>query len=228
MNRLCERPGCSEAAAVAYGMRPEDLVFWLDVIPSDGNSPGGVLCLRHADSMVVPRNWTLDDLRDPELHLFRPPTIRRAPAPRTRRSQNVDPTGEQLRLEIPPSLTDDPTDDALRHDPIADVATTEVDATDVATNGAVTPGVVTSEVETPAVASHPAGDDQPTDDDHPAAEVDPADDDLSDDGSSRPDQVADHHAPWKPDFDARSDLDGLLSARSPLLARAFRGDHRRR
>ena len=27
--------------------------------------------------------------------------------------------------------------------------------------------------------------------------------------------------PWKPVFDQRDDLDGLLTARSPLLSRAF-------
>ena len=36
------------------------------------------------------------------------------------------------------------------------------------------------------------------------------------------------HAPWTPTFDEQDDLDGLLSARSPLLARAFRGDDRPR
>ncbi len=34
--------------------------------------------------------------------------------------------------------------------------------------------------------------------------------------------------PWTPTFDEHDDLDGLLSARSPLLARAFRGDGRPR
>jgi hypothetical protein len=99
MERLCGRPGCSERASVAYGMRVEDLVFWLDVLSGDEHGVGGVLCRRHADSMVVPRGWTLDDLRDPDLHLFRPP----APSPRTRprrapRRVNGDETGEQLRL----------------------------------------------------------------------------------------------------------------------------------
>ena len=73
MGKLCERPGCSESASVAYGMRPEDLVFWLDQLVEGAEADGGVLCRRHADSMVVPRNWTLNDLRDPDLHLFRPP-----------------------------------------------------------------------------------------------------------------------------------------------------------
>ena len=34
--------------------------------------------------------------------------------------------------------------------------------------------------------------------------------------------------PWTPTFDEHDDLDGLLSARSPLLARAFRGGGRPR
>ena len=32
--------------------------------------------------------------------------------------------------------------------------------------------------------------------------------------------------PWTPTFDDDDDLDGLLTARSPLLARAFRGADR--
>src|SRR6476659_9073382 len=86
MGRLCERPGCSEPASVAYGMRAEDLVFWLDALHVDDGASSGVLCRRHADSMVVPRYWTLDDLREPTPRLFRsasavpPPT----PAPRRR------------------------------------------------------------------------------------------------------------------------------------------------
>jgi len=34
--------------------------------------------------------------------------------------------------------------------------------------------------------------------------------------------------PWSPTFDEKDDLGGLLSAQSPLLARAFRGDDRPR
>ena len=104
MGRLCERPGCSESAAVVYGMRPEDLVFWLDAMRDD-SAETGVLCQRHGDSMVVPRGWTLDDLRDPDLHLFRPPRSATVAArSRTRRRRPTDDT-EQLRLGVA-----DPTD----------------------------------------------------------------------------------------------------------------------
>jgi hypothetical protein len=158
MERLCGRPGCSERASVAYGMRPEDLVFWLDVLSGDDSGVGGVLCQRHADSMVVPRGWTLDDLRDPDLHLFRPPPPTPATRPRPARATrriNGDETGEQLRLG----------DDVI--------AAVDVDLVR-------------------------------------------ADDEVGEDADV-PDR-----GPWTPSFDEADDLDGLLSARSPLLSRAFR------
>jgi hypothetical protein len=67
-------------------MRPSEMVFWLDHL-GDAQAPG-VLCGRHADAIVVPRNWTLDDLRDPDLHLFRTPPA--TPQAGTRRRRTVD------------------------------------------------------------------------------------------------------------------------------------------
>ncbi len=132
-------------------MQAEDLVFWIDVLPDGDTGDGGVLCRRHADSMVVPRGWTLDDRRDPDLHLFRPPSplpppVRRAPRATSRSTRPVDPdaTGEQLRLS----------DEMLA----------------------------------------------------PYDEPEPV---------TVPER-------WTPNFDETDDLDGLLSARSPLLSRAFR------
>lgn len=160
MQRLCGRPGCSDVASVVYGMRAEDLVFWIDRLPDPLDEGAAVLCRRHADSMVVPRGWTLDDLRDPDLHLFRPPLP--APTARTRASRppRERAPGEQLQFDAEP-----PTDN---------------------------PGVATvteAEIDTPT--------DTPT-------ESDPG------------------VGPWTPSFDEADDLDGLLSARSPLLSRAFR------
>jgi hypothetical protein len=109
--------------------------------------------------MVVPRGWTLDDLRDPELRLFRPPLP--APTIRSRapRQARVAPGVEQLELGGARGVDADPSAD---------------------------PGV-----ETPAA------------------------DDIVED----PDPDV---GPWTPSFDEADDLDGLLSARSPLLSRAFR------
>lgn len=119
MQRLCGRPGCSDIASVAYGMRAEDLVFWLDNLATGSDRSQGALCRRHADTMVVPRGWTLDDLRDPDLHLFRPPdrepTLRRAPTRVPRRPR----LGEQLTFagaDIAASAEGpEPADDHDRH-----------------------------------------------------------------------------------------------------------------
>jgi hypothetical protein len=136
-------------------MRPEDLVFWIDVLPAQIDHGTAVLCLRHANSMVVPRGWTLDDLRDPELHLFRPPLP--APTARSRapRQARVDSGVEQLELGG---------DHGAEPEPRPETS-----------------------------AAHDVGD-------GPDPDV----------------------GPWTPSFDEADDLDGLLSARSPLLSRAFR------
>jgi hypothetical protein len=142
-------------------MRPEDLVFWIDVLPEQIDHGAAVLCLRHANTMVVPRGWTLDDLRDPDLRLFRPPLP--APTARSRapRQARVAPEVEQLELGGALGARAEPTSDTPAAAEVADVA-------DVA--------------------------------DEPDPDV----------------------GPWTPSFDEADDLDGLLSARSPLLARAFR------
>jgi hypothetical protein len=114
--------------------------------------------------MVVPRGWTLDDLRDPDLHLFRPPLpapTERPRAPRPIRERHV---GEQLRLDA------------------------EVEAASL-----------------PEAIPDRAGDDT-------------ADASVDDAAVATTDDVG----PWTPSFDEADDLDGLLSARSPLLSRAFR------
>lgn len=139
-------------------MRAEDLVFWLDVLPEGPDGGPGVLCRRHADSMVVPRGWTLDDLRDPDLHLFRPPLP--APSPRTR-------VPRATRTPRPPV-------EAL--------------------------GTLPFEASEPPI--------EPP--------IEPPVDHVGDD------DVHDDPGPWTPTFDEADDLDGLLSARSPLLSRAFR------
>ncbi len=147
-------------------MRAEDLVFWLDALRPDTDLTHGVLCRRHADSMIVPRHWTLDDLRDPEPRLFRTATAPQAPTSPARVRRRVAPLvthAEQMTL-VPDQASVDVAEQAVLQPVLQPVG--EVDRH-----------------ETPAVA-------------------------------------------WTPSFDVHDDLDGLLSARSPLLARAFRGDDR--
>ena len=156
MARLCERPGCSDVAAMAFGFDVDRLFVWLAPREPDSDPlRAGALCKRHADEMVVPRGWTLDDRREPTPRLFRPVAGDDVPAARSRarRSPAGAPPPEQLAL------------------PVAEVTG------------------------------------EPRAEDDPAATV---------------------AIPWMPHFDDQDDLGGVLAARSPLLARAFRGTDRRR
>ncbi|MBI4936072.1 MAG: DUF3499 family protein [Actinobacteria bacterium] len=147
MARLCERPGCSQPADVIYGIDADHLTVWIE--PFDGAVAyrAGVLCRRHADAMVVPLGWMLDDRREAVPRLFKPretaPPARVKQAKRTR-SSSRDETG-QLELGV-----------------------------------------------------------------------------VADDTSEMPRPLATRAATaWKPVFDQTDDLDGLLTADSPLLSRAF-------
>lgn len=146
-------------------MVPEDLLFWIEAF--DGTDPdmAKLLCRRHADAMIVPRGWTLDDRRNGPPRLFQPQRFEQAgpetepPKAGRRRSKTTnDAEGEQLQFDGTGPIPRPPLD----------------------------------EIE-PEQASTEA----PT-------------------------------APWQPDFDQNDDLGGLLSASSPLLARAFRGTDRPR
>jgi hypothetical protein len=103
--KLCERPGCSEPGAAAYGMIAEDLLFWIAPLGESPTPDPNVLCRRHADAMVVPRGWTLDDRREPQPRLFktRPaaPAAPATPAPQAslRRRRRHEPVGEQLVID---------------------------------------------------------------------------------------------------------------------------------
>jgi hypothetical protein len=147
---------------MTYGFDAEHLMVWIDSYERIITDRAGVLCRRHADAMVVPLGWMLDDRRDPTPRLFRAPAAEAKAAPRQRRAhiQQHDDT-EQLELgaDVLEEMTSDEAADV-------DEAVSSADETDV--------------------------------------------------------------LPWKPTFDQTDDLDGLLEARSPLLARAFSGQDRRR
>ena len=48
-----------------------NLVVWLDVAEVAEREMAGRLCRRHANALVVPRGWSLDDRRQPVPGLFR-------------------------------------------------------------------------------------------------------------------------------------------------------------
>lgn len=102
------------------------LLVWLEVVPDDGaQGRMGLVCRRHADAMVVPRGWTLDDRRETRPRLFRvsesAATARARPNRQPRRSESAgDP--EQLSLAMSP--TDH--DPAAREQPVDDQLDAEV------------------------------------------------------------------------------------------------------
>ncbi len=109
--RLCERPGCSQPADVIYGIDADHLTVWIEIFDGSAAYRAGVLCRRHADAMVVPLGWMLDDRREAVPRLFKP---REAPTPtrmrtKRRRIHQRDETG-QLELTaaaLPPDDLDD-------------------------------------------------------------------------------------------------------------------------
>jgi hypothetical protein len=155
---------------MTYGFDADHLMVWIDAYERVNTDRAGVLCRRHADAMVVPLGWMLDDRRDPVPRLFKTPAQPTTAAPRQRRvSRHTRDDTEQL--ELPAEVV---------------VAEFDDDHGDVAVAA--------------AVVARPA-------------ENRPVDDDV---------------LPWKPAFDQTDDLDGLLEARGPLLARAFGGQGRQR
>jgi hypothetical protein len=71
VQRLCERPGCGAASDASYGIDRQNLVVWVDRPDIAERETAGRLCRRHANALMVPRGWTLDDRRDPVPRLFK-------------------------------------------------------------------------------------------------------------------------------------------------------------
>lgn len=210
MARLCERPGCSNLADVSYGFDAEHLVVWLDGFHAAQGASSGVLCRRHADAMVVPLGWMLDDRRDPAPRLFRAPAepftgpmIR----PRAKRPRPDLAAGTvQLRLDA--------------YDGQNDLAA----AVEEAVNEAIAIGqhldrevAVADVVDVPDVAAVVER----------AEVVEPVEsaglDEVAEPDLDEIDEAHTEVLPWQPVFDQTDDLKGLLKARGRLLSRAFHG-----
>ncbi len=144
---------------MSFGFDADRLLVWIGVRqPDDDPMRSGSLCRRHADAMVVPQGWTLDDRREPAPRLFKAPATATPPSARARPSAARQPaeTGPTEQMDL----------DGVRT--VADVIGPMAD----------------------------------------------------------PDTTA--PIPWLPTFDQDDDLDGVLAAETPLLARAFRGADRPR
>jgi hypothetical protein len=93
VRKLCERPGCGASAEVSYGIDNASLTVWVDNRAILEREHAGRLCRRHADALVVPRGWTIDDRRQAVPQLFRvveaEPEKKRAPRSETAAKKTV-------------------------------------------------------------------------------------------------------------------------------------------
>ncbi len=70
VRRSCERVGCAEPASVAYGIDIGTLIVWLEHASPDAPHHMNLLCDRHAERLILPRGWSIDDRREGTSRLF--------------------------------------------------------------------------------------------------------------------------------------------------------------
>ena len=106
MAKQCERPGCKEPAIAAYFLDSAELLMTLEnYVPVDGMQVNG-LCRRHADALVVPRGWRIEDKREnvPRLFPVTPPSEK----PKAKDSAPKKSESKKNRAKLPrPSIFDD-------------------------------------------------------------------------------------------------------------------------
>lgn len=116
----------------ACGMNPSALVCWIAPVSPERDDALGVVCAVHADRLSAPIGWTLDDRRQTELQLFRPPMTSEPvrpvrvhvgrfdasdPADTPDPGEASDPADPSEQLTLP-----DPSEEWARHDPVEDDA----------------------------------------------------------------------------------------------------------
>jgi hypothetical protein len=122
---------------VSYGIDNAQLLVWLDNSHVPEREHAGRLCRRHANALVVPRGWSVDDRRQPIPQLFRElerslnPDGRGQVAPRkTQKKQRKSSSDVENATPTPmrddPTLFETPASDELseQEPPVTQVATT--------------------------------------------------------------------------------------------------------
>ena len=73
MSRHCERPGCSKVGEVIYEVDLGRLLVTIGFPDLSDLTPMNLLCRRHADSLTVPKGWTIINNREEVQRLFSAP-----------------------------------------------------------------------------------------------------------------------------------------------------------
>ena len=123
MAKQCERPGCKEPAIAAYFLDSAELLMTLEnYVPVDGMQVNG-LCRRHADALVVPRGWRIEDKRENVPRLF--PVTPTAEKPKSTVAKKVE--SKKSRVKLPrPSIFDDLKTDNKKEEVVVPIAQPEV------------------------------------------------------------------------------------------------------
>jgi hypothetical protein len=110
--RSCGRPGCGAPAAATLRFRPTQREAWLVDVEDTRARTEGDLCARHADSLALPRGWSLFDART----IVDGPRQPRRPRPRPELVIVPDPPEPEqhaVTLPMPTALTRDAIGDML-------------------------------------------------------------------------------------------------------------------
>jgi len=104
--KQCERPGCKEPAIAAYFLDSSELLMTLEnYVPIDGMQVNG-LCRRHADALVVPRGWRIEDKRENVPRLF--PVTAPSEKPKAKDAASKKTAPKKNRAKLPrPSIFDE-------------------------------------------------------------------------------------------------------------------------
>ncbi len=62
-SRHCAKPTCDNLAAATLSYHYETATVWVEHLHAEGHPMTHDICLRHADGMVVPQGWALEDVR---------------------------------------------------------------------------------------------------------------------------------------------------------------------
>ncbi len=96
---------------MAYGIDNARLIVWFEVAHEQDATQAGALCRRHADALVVPKGWTIDDRRElvPKLFRTKEPTAgKKQKSPTKSKPKTAPKTDRKLRAVSNPSLLDEP------------------------------------------------------------------------------------------------------------------------
>ena len=131
MSKQCERPSCKELAIAAYFLDSAELMMTLEnYVPVDGMQVNG-LCRRHADALVVPRGWRIEDKRENVPRLF--PVTPPAEKPKAKSVETKKSDSKKSRAKLPrPSIFDEMKSEKKTEEvvtPIVEVAEVELEET---------------------------------------------------------------------------------------------------